>query len=467
MLANFGAILHGFALRANAGISPARTAAVESIGPHDGGSPELPLVILISSGYNGPGAQIDIRPTEGVAMPLKLGPIAAQVRDMTAAATLPEQNALLSEARKRLREEDPAALRQHLEERAQASESRIPWLAALPTSTVEGTLADSFSALPAPANFSVVAADGSAVPPDRHSPLRYYLINTGHALLTYGAQPNAILDSAGHLYFTDEELHIDPQGRRIPVDGARLGLKMQVEEMRALLEAATGAIPPAVALRDGSLIMWPLHGEEKTVQAHFLSQFLKCLDEFQLSSLPVASYISYSNGQDVVNALRVRLCPTPPHDCQRCPLGDADRELCTYLGTVRDRHLFLDDELLADGKRSQVFESSSAILESYRAHRIHFFYVNVGGEIARVEAPAWVAHNADMLNLLHAVVMDQCRRSGGYPPYPPALMEAHEQAVITAAERRLVQEIVERAMAEQGLTYVRSAKDRSKRTRAV
>jgi len=400
-------------------------------------------------------------------MPLKLGPITAQVLDMTAAATLPEQDTLLAKARQRLREEDPAALRDHLEERAKASERRIPWLAALPTSTMEGTLADSFSAPPTPANFSVVAADGSAISPDRHSPLHYYLINTGHAVLTYGAHPNAVLDSAGCLYFKDEDLHIDPQGRRIPVDGARLGLKMQVEEMRTLLEAARVAALPAVALRDGSLIMWPLHGEEKSVQAHFLDQFLACLDGFQRSSLPVASYISYSNGQDVVNALRVRLCPQPSHDCQRCPLSDADRELCTYLGRVRDRHLFLDDELLADGQRSQVFESSSAILESYQAHRIQFFYVNVGGEIARVEAPAWVTQNADMLNLLHTVVMDQCRRSGGYPPYPPALMEAHEQAVITTAERRLVEELVERAMAAQGRTYLRSAKDRSKRTRAV
>lgn len=399
-------------------------------------------------------------------MPLKLVPITVQVHNMTEAATLLERDDLLAEARKRLCQEDPVALREHLEERAKASESRIPWLAALPTSTMEGTLADSFSAPPAPADFSVVAADGSAIPPDRHSPLRYYVINTGHAVLTYGSHPDAALDSAGRLYFQDEDLHIDPQGRRIPVDGARLGLKMQVEEMRALLKAAKQAIPPAVALRDGSLIMWPLHGEEKTVQAHFLHQFLECLDGFLRSSLPVASYISYSNGQDVVNALRVRLCRTETHDCQRCPL-DADRELCTYLGTVRDRHLFFADELLANGERSQVFESSSAILDKYQAHRIRFFYINVGGEIARVEAPAWVTEDAETLNLLHAVVMDQCRRSSNYPPYPPALMEAHEQAVITTAERRLVQEIVERAMAERGLTYVRSAKDRSKRSRAV
>jgi hypothetical protein len=411
--------------------------------------------------------QIDFYLTEGVAMPLKLGPITAQVNDMTAAATLREQSALLAQARQKLRQEDPAALREHLVERAKASERRIPWLVALPTETTEGTLADSFSASPAPANFSVVAADGSAIAPDRHSPLLYYVINTGYAVLTYGAHPDAILDSEGNLYFRAEDLYIDPQGQRIPVDGARLGLEMQVQETQALLDAAGKASLPAVALRDGSLIMWPLHSEERTVQAHFLDRFLECLGRFQRASLPVASYISYSNGQDVVNALRVRLCPMQAYDCQNCPLSEADKELCTYLGTVRDRHLFSDDDLLASGERSQVFESSSAILERYHAQRIHFFYVNVGGEIARVEAPAWVTGNADTLNLLHAVVMDQCRRSGGYPPYPPALMEAHEQAVITAGERRLVQEIVERAMADQGLTYMRSAKDRSKRTRAV
>jgi hypothetical protein len=123
--------------------------------------------------------------------------------------------------------------------------------------------------------------------------------------------------------------------------------------------------------------------------------------------------------------------------------------------------------LLAVGERSETFESSSAILEKYRDHRIRFFYLNVGGEIARVEAPAWVTESEARLNLLHTVIIDQCQRSGNYPPYPPVLMEAHEQAVITAADRRLVQEMVERAMAERGHTYLRSAKDRSKRTRAV
>lgn len=394
-------------------------------------------------------------------MPLKLGPIAAQVRRMTATVTPPEQDDLLAQAQQLLCEVDPAALRERLEKRAKASKRRVPWLAALPTSTMAGTR----PAPPAPANFSIAAADGSAIPPDRHSPLRYYVINNGYVVLTYGAHPDAVLDSTGCLYFEDEDLYIEPQGQRIPVDGARLGLKMQVEEIKTLLHAAGMASLPAVALRDGSLIMWTLHGEEKTVQTHFLNEFMGCLDEFQRSSFPVASYISYPNGLDVVNALRVWLCPAETPDCQHCPLNDELRELCVYLGTARDRHLFAG--LLAAGERSDVFESSSAILEAYQGHRIRFFYINVGGELARLEAPAWVTDDKAMLNLLHAVVMDQCRRSGSHLPYPPSLMEAHEQAVITTAERRLVQEIVERAMIERGLTYVRSAKDRSKRTRAV
>jgi hypothetical protein len=72
-----------------------------------------------------------------------------------------------------------------------------------------------------------------------------------------------------------------------------------------------------------------------------------------------------------------------------------------------------------------------------------------------------------MLDLVHALVYDQCQRSPDYPPYPPALQEAHERAVITTAEGRLVEELVERALAERGIVYARSAKDRSKRRRGV
>jgi len=81
--------------------------------------------------------------------------------------------------------------------------------------------------------------------------------------------------------------------------------------------------------------------------------------------------------------------------------------------------------------------------------------------------PRWVAADSEMLSFLHAATYDQCRRSSGFPPYPPALLEAHEQAAITMTERRLVEDMVERSAAGFGLRILRSAKHDSKRRRGV
>jgi len=208
-----------------------------------------------------------------------------------------------------------------------------------------------------------------------------------------------------------------------------------------------------------------LQSEEDEVKREFLGQFLKCLDGFRVASVPVVGYISYTGRHDVANVLRVSLCGDDPSDCERCSLAGEQQVLCRFLGTALDRQLF--EGLLQEGSCSDVFESTSTILEHYDGHRIQFLYVNVGGEVVRIEAPQWVMRDGRMLDLVRALVCDQCRRSPDYPPYPPALQEAHEQAVITAAERRLVEELVERALAERGIVYARSAKDRSKRTRGV
>jgi hypothetical protein len=106
----------------------------------------------------------------------------------------------------------------------------------------------------------------------------------------------------------------------------------------------------------------------------------------------------------------------------------------------------------------------SAILDRYGDQRVQFMYVHTGDEIARLEAPAWVMQDETLRGFVHAAVVDQCRRGFGYPP---ALMEAHEQAVITMGERAVVEQMVEEALAAQGMVYVRSAKDRSKRERGL
>ncbi len=390
-------------------------------------------------------------------MPLKLGPINKQVEDMARSVTAEERRELLEEARQLLHAADAAKLKAKIRNRR----NPFPWLVAVPT----GALSDVFPSPASPGDFSVVAADGSSIPPDRHSPVRFYVINTGHAILTYGHHPDAHLDSEGRLYFEEKDLYISPGRKNIPVEGTRLGMTMEMAELQALLAASRSAIQPAVALRDGSLILWALQTEDEEVQHRFLGEFKACLEEFRASRIPLVGYVSYPGSHDVVNTLRVGLCQDDPSDCDACSLAEKDRTLCSFLSTTLDRQLF--DGLLQDGERSDVFESLSAILDRYGDHCIQFFYMNVGGEIARIEVPQWVMRDTEMLEFVQAVIYDQCQRSGGYPPYPPALQEAHEQAVIGTADRRLVEELVEQALAERGVVYARSAKAYSKRRRGV
>ena len=390
-------------------------------------------------------------------MPLELGPISQQVDRMAALFVAEERRDLLRQARELLLSVDAEELRAKVRDRRK----KYPWLVAIPVHTLSQT----FSPLLPLADFSVIASDGSSILPDRHSPLRYYVINTSHAVLTYGSHPNADLASEGQLYFEDDDLYISPDRKRIPIEGTRLGVKMQIAELHAAIKATQAATDPMVVLRDGTLILWQLQNEETEVREEFLSQFLKGLDGFRAASVPVIGYISFTGSHDIANVLRVSLCQDDPSDCERCSLPEEQQALCRFLGTVWDRQLF--EGLLEEGWRFDVFESTSAILDHYGSHRIQFFYLDVGGEVVRIEAPQWVMRDGRMLDLVHALVYDQCQRSPDYPPYPPTLQEAHEQAVITTAEGRLVEELVERALAERGIVYARSAKDRSKRRRAV
>jgi len=360
---------------------------------------------------------------------------------------------------------DPA----ELEKKIAASLGRTTFLIARP---VEG-LGGHFPAPPIPADFSVAASDGSQVDVDRHQSSRCYLLNTGVIVLDYGAHPDAVLNSLPQLYWRDEDMTIRPAtggGERL-IEGTLLAIKRDVEECRHLADLAASLPPdrPTLALLDGSLIKWTLGGKEypEFVVEELLDKgFLACLSRMkQLNRkqlLPVASYISFPGSTDVVNALRLAICPFNPADCDKCKETPSGQRDCDAVAGIRDRDLFAP--LLAEGERSAIFGSQSSVLNRYGPHQVYFFYLRVDDEIARVEIPEWVARNEERLNLTHSLVLDQCRRGHGYPV---ALAEAHEQAVITGADRENFQRLVELSIAEQHLSQSTSAKSTSKRTRWV
>ena len=100
----------------------------------------------------------------------------------------------------------------------------------------------------------------------------------------------------------------------------------------------------------------------------------------------------------------------------------------------------------------------------YRGNDVRFFYLNAGEEIGRVEVPSWVAEDEGAFGLVHSLIVDQCHRGGGYPV---GLMEAHEQAVVTGADRRYFAELMEQAMYSQRLPLYTSEKARSKSLRRL
>jgi NurA-like 5'-3' nuclease len=96
-------------------------------------------------------------------------------------------------------------------------------------------------------------------------------------------------------------------------------------------------------------------------------------------------------------------------------------------------------------------------------HPVAFFYLNIAGDIARVELPAWAA-TPPQVERLHSALVDQCARCGGYPR---ALQEAHEQAVISASDRAAFARLLERESLAAGLAPAAGGKAASKRRRAV
>jgi hypothetical protein len=324
-----------------------------------------------------------------------------------------------------------------------------------------------------PKDFRIIAADGSQIDVDRHNSARYYLINIGSVYLEYGDNAAAELESIPQLYFDKSDLVMtSPDKYEIPIEGNLLGIKRDIEEFKHLAQVASSIDEtcPALLLGDGTLLRWPLMSKdipEFVVEEFLENGFLKYIDEIKKLSekkkIALASYISFPRSSDVVGTVRIAICPYNPVNCDKCRKDNPDGNYpCNVVDGVLDKDLF--QTLLEDGERSTIFISTSSVQKHYGTHKIHFYYVKIDDEIARVEIPKWIAENDELLNLTHAFILDQCRRGQGYPV---ALSEAHEQAVVTAADRENLQALVEAYLSEKNIKVNTSAKSFSKRTRWI
>jgi hypothetical protein len=300
-----------------------------------------------------------------------------------------------------------------------------------------------------------------------------YVINVGRVFLRYGARPAARLSSRPALYYRDEDLYLSDGVRRIAVEGNYLSARRDVEEGVALADLAdeflTEALPCA-ALQDGTLVRWTLAGAEKFVQERFLRPYLAYLDRMHERGIPVASYISRPRAPEVAGTIRLMFCPDVMlaegrgAKCSECSDAAAGRvPSCYVCQGLTDADILADT--LDEGQRGPLFASMSRVnVEAYGPHLVHFFYLRVGREIARVEIPRWVAEDPAAVDLIHTLIYDQCVKGQGYPV---ALARAHEQAIVRAADRRAFLGMVEGSLLRAELPATDSRKRESKERQGV
>lgn len=345
-----------------------------------------------------------------------------------------------------------------------ASIAKTSWLIALPKSEHPSS---TYRAPATPKSYAVLAADGSQVEPSRDAIGSLHLLNIGTVAIAYGPSPSADLESDPKLYFEENDVIVTFGGEQREVAGQVLKAKRDLLELAALRKRISRVpLLPAIALVDGTLILWhvePKPENYRRLPAHDLKKrvfeaMFSLLSSAREARVPVAGYISAPGSTDVINLVRIDLCPLEAIDCDSCPFSPEERR-CRAVDGLADSMLFRS--MLNPGERSAIFASSSSILTTYpMGHTISFFYLNVGPEVARVEIPEWIAAERKLLETTHALVLDQASKGSGYPI---SLAEAHEQAVVKEADREAFSRLVWQFQAKKGLKFQDSQKTRLKR----
>jgi hypothetical protein len=358
-----------------------------------------------------------------------------------------------------------------------------PALIAIP---VEENPAKAYDTPVCPSSYTVLSTDGSQIEPSRHNSHPAFLINVGTVIIGYDNHHGYSFSNEPSLFFKEDDTIQVFGGEERPVAGsvlAALRQKMEAVKLTEMIEACKNS--PAIALVDGTLILWTLEQQadrlsslsNRDLKLKSFHSFMNLLNTGKENDTPIAGYISSPAGSDVVSMLRVSMCPFTQIECNKCQnnssIGQTAKP-CEALDGVTDSTLF--NRILNEGQRSSLFESRSEILKAYGKlnpygdESVYFFYLNTGTEIARIEIPKWVALGQNSrakatgelspLDLVHTTCQDQAVKGRGYPI---AIAEAHEQAVIKGADRELFHQLVERALIKQCVSFRKSNKATRKR----
>lgn len=315
-----------------------------------------------------------------------------------------------------------------------------------------------------PQAITVVAVDGSQIMPTHHEVHGCYLINVGLASISYGAKFAPILASDPRLYHSTDDLYPLIEGRRVHVDELYVSLQRNLLELETLLAASMDLQSrslPVISMFDGTLIPWSLERLPESYQREYNSRLMQAFDGFMQNGIPLVSYLSYPRSCDIVNVLRVSICPFELSRCRvNCGHLNEEQYPCSRIWPLSDRQLLIRQVDLEH--RSPAFRSGWKAAQALpEPHKICFCYLNTGYEIARLEFPRWLFGDRTLFQLMLSAVAAQCKKGLGYPI---ALSEAHHLAVVRSKDRERFFEAITKHLMESGIKRVRvSPKESTKR----
>jgi len=281
---------------------------------------------------------------------------------------------------------------------------------------------------------TIIAADGSQVNPDRHAAIQFCIINVGVIAMRLSSGEAPLVTVETELLYGDDLL---PNGN--PLSDGMVAMRRDINERIKLDEVSKDISGPVVNLTDGTIELWGAKGDDPQAYANFVEKYLGVLSRLHSRGVVTAGYVEKPSADLVVRLLEIATADE-----------EQIRKLRDYhpLRGVSDRWLYGEREnpLLPPGHRSAVFGLQSGSEKKYKgALSLHFFYLNVGTEghpwPVRIEIPRWVAEDQKKLDLLHCVLIEQCKMMGSRP-YPYLLHRAHETALVRYEEKGQIEQLL-------------------------
>ena len=306
-------------------------------------------------------------------------------------------------------------------------------------------LASSFDVQPASVSPTLIAADGSQAIADRHSPVQFCVINVGAICMKPNSGETPAVEVESELFYGDA---IEENG--LTTDGG-VALRRDLAERSVIETLSKDLSESVVSFTDGTLEIFRAKDiDSPSVYRSVLDKYVSVLSRLQERGVVSAGYIDKPSSSLVVKLLELTQI-TIPEEMEK--LRNAPP-----LKYVTDRWLFGYNnklfQLLPPGHRSACFKIQSNSEKTYKGVlELHFFYLNVGTDghpwPVRVEIPKWVVDDKEKLNLLHAVLVEQCKMMGN-KPYPYLLNRAHEIAVVKNEEKHQIEQLLSMELRKQG-----------------